>query len=333
MGKYKVTRLEKKDYEDWDEFVKKSPQGTLFHTIYWHEKTSSDFEVYNCFKGEELIGGVPVPYSELGGLKVVHPPRLTPYGGPIFNISSSKYVSKLSTQKKVSSAIIKKLKEDFACVYNWAFSPQLTDLQPFMWKGFNVDVNFTYILPLDNLAKIWQEMDKKRRNDIRKSEENLHVEAIDKFEEMYKLVEKTFTRKEGFRAKSKSFLIELHKTLREKNRCKTFLSKDEKGNPMAGVYIVWDNEKAYELLSGFDPEKASRGANPLAVWESIKFAKEELGLNYYDFEGSSIPGVEKYYRYFGGKLTPKYQVSWSKSSILLWLIKNDLLRSILKGFR
>nr|HPR68216.1 methicillin resistance protein [Kiritimatiellia bacterium] len=46
----------------------------------------------------------------------------------------------------------------------------------------------------------------------------------------------------------------------------------------------------------------------LAVWEAIRHAKE-AGLETFDFEGSVIPPIERFFRGFGGRLTPYYTVN------------------------
>jgi hypothetical protein len=49
----------------------------------------------------------------------------------------------------------------------------------------------------------------------------------------------------------------------------------------------------------------------MAMWAAIKFAKD-LGLRSFDFEGSISPDIEKYFRGFGGTLTPYYQINKAK---------------------
>jgi hypothetical protein len=44
------------------------------------------------------------------------------------------------------------------------------------------------------------------------------------------------------------------------------------------------------------------------MWESVKHAKD-LGLRYFDFEGSMVPQIETYFRGFGGRLTPYYRIN------------------------
>jgi lipid II:glycine glycyltransferase (peptidoglycan interpeptide bridge formation enzyme) len=80
------------------------------------------------------------------------------------------------------------------------------------------------------------------------------------------------------------------------------------------VYIVWDKDTCYYLLGGYDPERSHSGASALAMWEAIKYAKNELKLSKFDFEGSMVPAIEMFFRKFGGEITPYYSVQWIKPS-------------------
>jgi len=50
------------------------------------------------------------------------------------------------------------------------------------------------------------------------------------------------------------------------------------------------------ILNEYDPAESHHGASAIAMWEAIKFTKEELGLNQFDFEGSMIQPVEQFFR-------------------------------------
>jgi hypothetical protein len=52
------------------------------------------------------------------------------------------------------------------------------------------------------------------------------------------------------------------------------------------------------------------GAMSLLFWNAIKLASEK-GLAF-NFEGSMIPGVERFFRSFGGGLTPVFYISKRK---------------------
>ena len=69
------------------------------------------------------------------------------------------------------------------------------------------------------------------------------------------------------------------------------------------------------------------------MWEAIKFTKEELGLNQFDFEGSMVPPIELFFRKFGGKLTPYYTVSLTKLSVKLLQAARSIIGKGLRKLR
>ena len=69
-----------------------------------------------------------------------------------------------------------------------------------------------------------------------------------------------------------------------------------------------DSQTAYYLLGGYQAEERHHGAGALAVFEAIQHCRE-IGLKTFDFEGSVIPAIEKYFRGFGGQLKPYFSVN------------------------
>jgi len=309
-----VRKLETTEYENWNRFVAESLQGTLFHKSYWLIASGNEFVIYGYFKGGELFAGLPLACSTRLGVKKAHHPFLTPYLGVVFKESKAKYVTRVSNEKDIGRAIARRIKEDFDSI-NFSFTPFTIDLQSFIWEGFSSGVKYTYLLELDDLENVWNEMDAKRRNDITRAEKDgIHVEINNDFEQTFTLVEKTFERQERNMV-FKSAAFRCNEILNQKGQCKSFLAKNKAGNAIATVYIVWDEKRSYLLLGGYDPEESHRGARAIAMWEAIKFTRRELGLNQFDFEGSMIQPVEQFSRKFGGELTPYYSVSWMKPYI------------------
>jgi hypothetical protein len=56
------------------------------------------------------------------------------------------------------------------------------------------------------------------------------------------------------------------------------------------------------LLSGGDPELRNSGANAFLLWRLIHFAREHAKS--FDFEGSNLQPVERFFHAFGGRLQP-----------------------------
>lgn len=321
--------LNSNKHEEWDKFVADSSQGTLFHKSYWLRASGQEFRIYGYFKGDELFAGLPIVYgvSRLG-FKCASHPRLTPYLGVIFKESKAKYVAHISNEKEMSRAIAARIKEDFDSI-RFNFTPSSTDLQPFIWEGFLSSVKYTYLLELDDLEKVWKNMDSSKRNHIRRAEKDkISVEISEGFEELFNLVEKTFERQEK-EATSRTVAFKYNEVLSQKGQCQSFLARNKGGKAIASVYIVWDEKRSYQLLAGCDPVEIHSGASATAIWEAIKFTKEELGLNQYDFEGSMIEPVEQFFRKFGGKLTPYYSVAWVKPSVRIASYTKKIIRKIL----
>ena len=81
----------------------------------------------------------------------------------------------------------------------------------------------------------------------------------------------------------KSTAFKYNEVLSQKGQCNSFLARNKEGKAIAAVYIVWDEKRSYYLLGGYDAEESHHGASAIAMWEAIRFTKEELGLNEFDY--------------------------------------------------
>ena len=75
----------------------------------------------------------------------------------------------------------------------------------------------------------------------------------------------------------------------------------------AVAYVVWDGNAAYYLLGGADPALRTSGASSLLLWEALRRARDVTDV--FDFEGSMLAPVERFFRGFGAVQTPYLRVS------------------------
>ena len=312
LQKLIIRKLEETEYERWDKFVANSPQGTLFHKSYWLKASGQTFNIYGYFKDDKLIAGLPIGCGDSKlGIKIATHPSLTPYLGVIFGESEAKYVTRISKENEISRAIAVKIKDDFDSIY-FRFTPFSIDLLPFIWEGFSIGVRYTYLLDLNDLKDVWEGMDATRRRNIRRAEKDgIYVDSNMDFKEMFILVEKAFERQKK-RVTFRSFAFKYNEVLHKKKQCNSFIARNKNGKAIAGVYIVWDEKRAYYVLGGYDSEESHHGATAIAIWEAIKFIKRELELSQFDFEGSMIQPIEQFFRKFGGRCVPYYSVYYEK---------------------
>lgn len=311
MGSDLVIRvLEPAEFGLWDAFVRHSPQGTVFHTTPWLQATGANWRIYGCFRESRLRGGFvtgqPAP-------DVAAPPPLTPYLGSVYPPAEGKYVTALTVDKEIGQVCAARLKTDFGFIA-CRFSPEANDLQPFMAEGYVSSVRYTYRLPLGDLAAAWTNMEQTRRNDIRRAEKDgVTVEQGLFFPRVMAQSEQSFLRQ----SQGVSFgavAARLNQRMEEAGTCRGFIARNKEGRDIGAVYIVWDWRRAYYLLGGYQHEASHHGACALAMWEAIRYTRETLGLLEFDFEGSMIPNIERYFRKFGGLLTPTYVVTWEHPS-------------------
>lgn len=82
----------------------------------------------------------------------------------------------------------------------------------------------------------------------------------------------------------------------------------KKKTPLATSIRIYDKKTAYYILGGYNSKEKHHGAGALSLWSCILKTKEK-NLQTFDFEGSMIPNIERYFRGFGGKITPYFAIA------------------------
>jgi len=332
VSAFEIRNLKPSEYDAWDRLVEDSQQGTIFQKSCWLEASGVEFGIYGYFKGGQLFAGIPLVYRRLSpGIKSIFHPPLTPYLGIVFKEIKSKYVRRISNEKNISSIFAKRIKEDFDDIYI-KFTPYVTDLQAFVWQGFLSDVRYTYILHIEDVESAWNNMSPERRNNVKCAVgKGICIENGGSFNEFFSLQQKSFER-QGKNIDFESTVFQFNRFFTKCDRYNLFLARNRDGEAIAGVYLVWDNKRSYYILGGYDYEKSHHGAHVFALWEAIKFTREKLGLKQFDFEGSMIPAVEKFFRKFGGILTPYYTVTWQNRKAKFFMGSRKLFKTARKKF-
>lgn len=302
-----------------------SEVGTIFNTTDWLDIFGNKLQLFGIFEGEQLIGGFSLCREQRLGLMIYRNPPFTPCTGPFLKIESKNLVSIMNKQKEAINLIAKTIDRLPCSIVSISLNRDVVDTQPFIWKKFKVSPAYTYILNLEkSLEDIQKEMSSKRRHDINKAvRDGLIVQKTKNFHIINDLVQKTFLRQDKKLKESYYLNKILFGFANDKNSFAFITMKNKKS--IAGAFCVHDKNTAYYLLGGYDSESRHHGAGALALWEAIKHS-QALGLKYFDFEGSMVPQIEKYFRGFGGRLTPYYRVNKAKLplEIILKFFKREL---------
>lgn len=292
--------------------------GTVFDSPRWANLFGKNIARYGFFtKSGEMLGGFFLYREKRAGLSVYRNPRFTPFIGPFLK-NEAKNPAQVNSNWKNALAVMAEFvdKLPFA-VFSVALSRNIIDTQPFIWRNFKAIVRYTYTIDLNIETKaIYSSMSADRRKSIKKAaKDGLEVKPVKNFDIVYDLTRKTFERQQV--RINDIYLKKILFEYSQNGNCFAYATYS-KSTPLACVFCVSDNQRAYYLIGGYDDIEKHHGAGPLAMWEAINHAQRN-GLKVFDFEGSSVPQIERYFRGFGGKLEPVFTVNKAKFIIELFL--------------
>lgn len=293
----------------------------LFSNAWWLDATCGEdgWDVALVQKGDEIHAALPFRKRKIMGFDVVSQPALTPALGPWLRCTGAKLANDLSRQKELMTALIDQLPAYDHYQQNW--NPAVTNWLPFYWKGFRQTTKYTYVLEsLADETTLWGQMRENVRREIRKSSSRfgLSVEVDPPLDDFLALNQLTFSRQFLTRPYSDDYVRRIDDACVRRGCRRILVARDPNGQVHAGVYIVWNESSAYYLMGGADPKLRSSGAMSLCMWEAIKFSKQVTEK--FDFEGSMIEPIERFFRAFGAVQKPYFHVVNTPSRVMRLLL-------------
>jgi len=289
----------------------------LFSRDWWLDTVCGEghWDVAVVRKNDDIVAAMPYYIKRRLGFTLLTQPRLTQTMGPWMRQSAGKYQKVLASQKDFMGSLIDQLPRYDHFSQNWHYSQ--TNWLPFYWRGFLQTTRYTYVLTdLSDETKLWSNLQENIRTDIRKASNRFSLRIRDDIDvaSFLRLNRLTFLRQGKEPPYTEALVHRLDRACAARNCRKIFIAEDKEGRQHAGVYIVWDENSAYYLLGGGDPDLRSSGATSLCMWEAIRFAARVTTR--FDFEGSMIESVERFFRAFGTMQIPYFNVSRTPSYLL-----------------
>lgn len=271
----------------------------------------------------QLIGGCLVEESNLKNFRYVGNPAFAGNCGFFLKNKAEQEAKRNSFEKAALDALADFLIKLEKPLVDVSFPHELKDAQPFQWKKFRVEPAYTYRLQLSRAEEeLWAGISSNRKNRIRKLEkEGATSRSSSDPQEILSCMKDRFAQK--------GFGMDLERAEKiitgaiESNIALPIII--ENNNEIVAVaFGLHLNDTVYYLFGGTQSGSSDLGAS-LALWELIKASKVKRA-KYFDFEGSQVPGIEQFFRSFGGELTEYRRIK--KAS--LWM--EGLLRVVKKGY-
>ena len=285
-----------------------TPDNTcIFHQPWWLEAVApGKWDIIEIKKGGQVFASMPIVMEKRFGMNFLTMPPLTQSLGPWIKPLPGKYSTRLSKEKELLNQLIEQL-PPFS-FFRQRFHYSQNNWLPFYWKGFNQTTKYTYILEdISDPEMVWDNLQGNIRREIRKARATVQVETTEDPNLMWKIWNLNFEQKgEKVKTKYEDF-IRIDKACAKHNSRKIFIARDQDNNVHSSMYLVWDEQSAYYLIGGANPEFRTTGAASFLMYEAIKFASDKSKR--FDFEGSMIESVERFFRGFGGIQTPYFEIT------------------------
>jgi hypothetical protein len=291
------------------ESLAKFPNRSVYASNIFLELYKNNLNVFGIFNSEKLIGYFfTSTYKRKKFYTQLSNPVLTPNCGLTFELNSTNNARTLSNTKKILKAIASFLETRKESIISISFPYHINDMQPFIWEGYKAITLYTYLINLQlTEVELLANMSTERRKNIKRAiDDKLTVKQVNNSKEALDMVFSTYKNQ----GKEMDFkLIEnIMMNFANQNNSVCNLTYNANNELLACNFCLYDNNKMTYVFGGYNKEKKHEGAGALGMWHSIKQAKEKKN-NTFDFSGSMIPAIEKYFRGFGGEITPYYNIN------------------------
>jgi hypothetical protein len=258
-------------------------------------------------KGGHLIARLP--YIErkksLARLKIVDQPPFTNTLGPWIAEPKGKYSKQLSTYSTLLQDLVSQIPEfDY---FEQNLHHKIDNWLPFHWDFYEMFLSYTLIVEdLSTPEAVWDEMQPRIRNNIRKAEDRVEIKENLDIDFMIDIIKETYK----YRNSKEKFCVETLKRIEKEMLARDGLLSlfvvDQNHDIRAVSFIVYDDRSAHFLLNGVNRAFNDSQVNSLLIWEGIKRCCGKT--REFNFHGNIHPQVFSYFLKFGARLKPFFRI-------------------------
>ena len=310
MAKYRIEKCS--DYNQWDDFVNKSPQGTIFSDRRLISAVSDKCDYYFVKKGEEVVGAINI--------------MLDKNGEPLFDIPFMQYSNAILFKDNFNLLNHKRISEEFKItevilnelvpIYKKLQiinAPFFHDMRPFQWYNyhtpeygiFDIHLWYTPILSLqESEGNINLNLRTLRKREINKKE-NYHIDDTNNVEILNKLHKLTFERQNIERSNiEERMLINITNKALDNGFGRLSVCSIN-GEPSSAYLFLFDDKRGYYLFGANHPKYRKSGSSTKLMLYNILYAKKEK-LKEVDFVGANSPNRGDYKISFNANILPYF---------------------------
>lgn len=294
----------------------------LFQQYWWMEAVCYDkqWDVALAYSGGTLLGAMPYHYGRKMGITYIIEPQLTQFSGPLYCYGElSGYSHRLEFEKNVARELLRQVESVNPALFLQNFSPQVTNWLPFFWAGYRQSTRYTYrIDDIGDLDRVFASFDvEKRQKKIHKYEKSTMVRFDMRPEDFARFHCKYWNEKGKGDLLSEDLIKRVCSNALERGQGVIASLHDAENRLLSARFVAFDDRCAYSLMSAHDLSLHRSGHSETLLWGLLKYLNGKV--HSFDFEGSMDEGIEYFYRSFGAKQIPFFEISKTRGLSGLFL--------------
>lgn len=309
MSRILVAALAPEAYAEWDAFVAASPDGAIYATAAYLDvlcgAAGGRFRILAARRGDELAGGVAL-YERTSALGTYVSPRLLLYyNGLVLRRYDTKYPSQ-QTSRDVETLGALAAALDAARYAHVMLKNRepVTDLRPFVERGWTVRPSWSYLVPLADPSALWQRMEQNLRRLVTRCEQRDGLRCVedDDFDTFFRLHQLTLGRKGVGAYLPRSAFGAYVARLRAAGLARLYHARLPEGRAVASQLVLLDGHPVTHTVSAAgDPEFNKLGAQAFLRWKVFE-ALGAAGYRGNDLTDAALNAVTHFKAQLGGDL-------------------------------
>jgi hypothetical protein len=321
MSASSVLAAERMTASDWNRFVDRSPEGSVFCRAEFLDALGVSWDAVTVGEGSRRIAAVVL--RDAAGIPLPAPFPFTLYHGLLCDeeLARSPVHRRVPETLALTAQLIDRLSPDGRI--SLCLHPSFQDLRSVSWYNyhrpelgqFRIDLRYTGCLDLETLGSFDEflgSVRSVRRQEFRRASSRFAVETSTDLELLDRLHELTFARQGLARPAHEARLL---RSIAEAALSYDFgevtVARAEDGRPASAALFLRDTKAAYYLVAANDPDFRNAGTSSLLLMDGVRRAFAR-GLRAVDLVGMNSPNRGDFKASFGAVPTPYLVAHWER---------------------
>lgn len=316
-------RVERVTLDTWAEVLPTSG-FEVFHTPpalqVLGDHADGTLELFVGYKGQQPVAMLPLVVREsvLSTMVFSPPPAMNvPRLGPVMMPTSPKRRKQERVNQRFTSAVLEALDTDSPLeVVRLVCNTGYTDPRPFKWHDFDVSTKFTYHVDLterteSDLLDSFSSSLRREINDGESLDLTIDTEGTAAADAVFEQTRSRYEEQDRGFPIDRDYVTDLVETLAGEDRARVYTARDETGELLTGITVLYSNDLAYYWQGGTRTEYDGVSVNSLLHWRimaDLLADPPRESITGYDLMGANTERLCRYKSKFGADLIPYFEI-------------------------